>query len=311
MTFSRRPLRRSDVPALARLMAAVNEADEDVVDISETQLLESFDEPGHDHQNGSLAIFDGPALIGYGVLSARSAADPVHNMRHEGAVHPSYRGRGIGAELLAWAEAAAVPLHEKRFPGHPLDLGCGCVSTNEAATALLKGRGYRFVRVFLTMVRDLAEPVGQAPLAEGLRAEELTADRAEDARLVRDEAFRDHWGSVASSDEQWDHLLRSGTFRPRYSFVAYEGSEPLAVVLCHEHPGDLFVGLVGTRAAARGRGLATALLTRAMALAKADGLCSASLNVDADSLTGAVGVYERIGFTTQVSWTVYRKDLLP
>ncbi len=30
--------------------------------------------------------------------------NPVHDMRHEGGVHPSYRGRGLGGELLDWAE---------------------------------------------------------------------------------------------------------------------------------------------------------------------------------------------------------------
>lgn len=54
-------------------------------------------------------------MVGYGVLTCRSGADPVHDMSHEGGVHPSYRGHGLGAELLDWAEQIAVPLHNDRM----------------------------------------------------------------------------------------------------------------------------------------------------------------------------------------------------
>ena len=55
---------------------------------------------------------------------------------------------------------------------------------------------------------------------------------------------------------------------------------------------DLYIAIVGTRAAGRKRGIATALLVTAMAAGRADGYESASLAVDADSLTGAVRLYE-------------------
>jgi mycothiol synthase len=80
-------------------------------------------------------------------------------MVHEGGVHPSYRGRGLGSELLNWAEHAAVPLHEQRFPGRPLSLSSACLSTNAAAVALHEQRGYQPVRWFHDMVRDLSQPI--------------------------------------------------------------------------------------------------------------------------------------------------------
>ena len=41
----------------------------------------------------------------------------------------------------------------------------------------------------------------------------------------------------------------------------------------------------------------------------AAGYDQASLGVDADSLTGAVRLYENVGFTVALTWTVYRKRL--
>jgi len=43
--------------------------------------------------------------------------------------------------------------------------------------------------------------------------------------------------------------------------------------------------------------------------ARADGYDRAALGVDADSLTGAVRLYERVGFTVAHTWTAYRKQL--
>jgi mycothiol synthase len=310
MTFEWRPLRESDASAWADLMAVVAEADGDEEDTDETEVRESFGDPYRDYEDGSAGIFDGPALIGYGVLTSRPAAEPRHEMRHSGGVHPSFRGKGLGGELLDWAERAARPLHTERFPGRPLSLQSGCVSGNTAAAALHEAHGYQWVRAFQVMFRDLSSPIAPAGFADGLRAEEFTAQRSEDARMVRNEAFRDHWGSTEVPAESWARMRSAGSFRSAYSFVVYEGSEPLGMLISHDHGSDLYIALVGTRAAGRKRGIATALLSQVLARAKADGYATASLSVDAGSLTGAVGLYERVGFTTRVSWSVYDKPLI-
>jgi len=107
------------------------------------------------------------------------------------------------------------------------------------------------------------------------------------------------------------------TFRPELSFLAYSRGEPAGQVLCHEYEApadsgegrDLHVALVGTLRAYRKRGIASALLVRAMAKGRASGFATASLGVDADSLTGAVGVYEQVGFAVEHSWITQEKPL--
>ena len=47
----------------------------------------------------------------------------------------------------------------------------------------------------------------------------------------------------------------------------------------------------------------------AMSAARARGYDQASLGVDADSLTGAVRLYERVVFTVALTWTAYGKRL--
>jgi len=317
MGYDRQPLTPGDAKAWAALLNAIQDADAGDDYTSEQDLLEGFSRPDQEFATGSIAIYDGSTMVGYGVLTRRTVADPVHDMRHEGGVHPSYRGRGLGGELLDWAEKAAVPLHNDRFPGRPLSLSSGCLSSNAGAVALHEQRGYQPVRWFHSMVRDLSAAIPQAVILPGVQVTGYTPDMADHARLVRNEAFRDHWDSTETSAEAWAYFLATSAFRPAYSFLAYAGSEPIGMVISCEYDAyqartgrrELYIALVGTRAAGRKRGIATALLITAMSAACAAGYDQASLGVDADSLTGAVRLYENVGFTVALTWTVYRKRL--
>jgi mycothiol synthase len=316
-----RALAPGDAADWAALRTAIHHADGDDEYVSEQDAREAFGNPNQDFATGSIAIYDGRTMVGYGVLTRRSTADPVHDMLHEGGVHPSYRGRGLGGELLDWAEKTAVPLHRDRFPGHPLSLSSGCLSSNTAAVALHEQHGYQPTRWFHSMVRDLSAAVPSPVIPAGVHITGYTPDLAEHARLVRNESFRDHWGSTETSAQSWAYFLASAAFRPGLSFLAYEKSdeesEPLGMLITREHDAhqaqnrrrDLHIALVGTRAAGRKRGIATALLVTAMAAGVAMGYDQASLDVDADSLTGAVGLYEHVGFAVALTWTAYRKQL--
>ena len=305
--FRLRPLDQRQVPALAALTAATEAADHQDEFLGEEDLSGFLDDPDNDLPRGSLAIYDGGSMAGYAMLAARTAADPVHLMRLAAAVHPAYRGQGIGGYILDWAARAARPLHEERLPGRPLSLAGSCQESNKAAVDLFTARGYQPSRWFLRMTCELTTEPAPAPVQAGIRIVGFTPDRSADARQVHDEAFRDHWGSTDSSEQGWDHFIGYQAFRPQYSFLAYESGEPLALVIGHEYDSytkatgrlDLYIPTVGTRRAARGRGLATALLATALRAAWADGFVTSSLDVDADSPTGAGRIYERAGYTVR------------
>ncbi len=63
---------------------------------------------------------------------------------------------------------------------------------------------------------------------------------------------------------------------------------------------------IGTRRAYRKRGVASALISHALRSAQDDGFDRASIEVDADSPTGANGLYERAGFTVTRTEVRYR-----
>ena len=226
---------------------------------SERDLLEEFGRPDRDFARGSMGIFTGGAMVGYGTLGCRDAADPVHEMRYWGGVHPAYRQRGLGGQLLGWAETAAVPLHRERYPDRPLSLSGFCLSHNAAAVALYAARGYQPVRWFHAMVRDLTTALPEVPAPPGVQITAFTPEQSETARLIRNEAFTDHRGSTETSAEGWAHFMAASAFRPAFSFLAYASGEPAGFVISHEYDvyaeatgiQDLFIAMLG-RAGPRG-----------------------------------------------------------
>ena len=311
--LSWRPIKPGDVPEWMAMLVAVREADGYPDHVGEQDLLGLFDLPDCDFGVGSIAAFDASRMVASSFLVTRPAADPAHQLRFEGAVHPAYRRRGLGGQVLEWVEQAAIPVHEKRHPGRPLTLGGRSQSGNAGHDALFAARDYRPVRWWHTMRMDLSAAPPAGPVPAGIEIAGYTPAMLEEARQVRNEAFEDHWGSTEITAESWAHQLRRESFRPEFSYVAYAGGQAVGVVISHEHEmetRDLYIDTVGTRRAGRNRGVASALLSRALADGQAAGFGTSSLLVDGNSLTGAVGLYQRIGYTVDRTSITQAKDLI-
>jgi mycothiol synthase len=301
----------------ARLLLAVEKSygTEDFVGAED--LVEDLRDPDVDPERGTIAAFSEGSMIAYAGLRASATVIGRHEMDLYWAVHPSQRGRGLGERLLAWAEEAALPLHRARYPGHPLALSADCPAGQRDALALFAAAGYQQARWFHFMSRDLtsAVPDGRAP--EGIRIAGYAAELSETARQIRDEAFGDHWGATPTTAESWQHFVGHERFRPAFSFLAYLGDEPVGVLIAHEYDAfraatgrrECYIQTVGVTRSARGRGIASALLRRSLAAARADGCDIATLHVDADSPTRALTLYEHMGFTKQRTSVTLIKDL--
>ncbi len=226
-----------------------------------------------------------------------------------GRTDPAVRGQGIGGAAFGWAAAradeilSAQPAHLARYAETWADAG------RADAIALFEAHGFAPVRWYLEMRRFLAEalpdPVATAPCrleAYPLEAAEAAVERL---RVAHNEAFADHWGSEPILPEDWArNFIGDPFFRPDLSLVALDGDEIVGYSLNYVAESDWpatgvregWVGQLGVRRAWRRRGLATALLIRSMEVFRAAGLEAATLGVDAENPSGAVGIYERVGF---------------
>ena len=137
-------------------------------------------------------------------------------------------------------------------------------------------------------------------------------------RLAHTEAFADHWGSTPTDPERWKHWYTGAqSFRPAVSLLLLDGGEVAAYLLSYFWAADAeatgvreaWVGQLGTRPAWRRRGLASLLLATALHGFRDAGYQQAGLDVDSANSTGALGLYERLGFTVGASLDHLAKSL--
>jgi ribosomal protein S18 acetylase RimI-like enzyme len=169
----------------------------------------------------------------------------------------------------------------------------------------MEQRGFAPVRYFYRMRRDLSQPIPTIQLPEGLTLRGYTPDLNRAMMQTFNETFLDHWSFEPITEKDWEmFFMQRDGFRPDLSFVVMDGAEMAAfafnVVNAEENKlAGMAAGWVqdlGTRRPWRKRGLATALLCESMRAFKAAGLDYALLGVDSENPTGALGVYERVGF---------------
>jgi mycothiol synthase len=302
-----RPLTTADVPALTRLLAAAEKVDDKGEHSDEDEVAEWLSSPGIDLATDSLGGFDvDGSLVAAGLVMAPERVRTEDRISIDGIVHPAARRQGIGTRLLHWQEERAAAVHAARFPSLPGETELGSVETIASKRALAAANGYRDIRWWSDMRRDLSGPLPpMPPVPDGLRVQRFTPEFIEPARVAHNEAFSEHFGSSERSPEIWTHWFVSEShFRPEISFLVLDGDEIAAYQLAHFYPADAaatgrrtaYIGQLGTRAPYRRRGLGSLLLATGLAAFKEAGYDVAELGVDTENATGALGLYERIGF---------------
>ena len=305
MELTWRPLTLADAPALARLYAAAEEIDRTGEHYSAEDLRDELAGPNIDLARATTGIWAGDDLVGYGVVRRRDAANPVHMIRLHSVVHPAHRADTLGARLTDWLLKTSREVHERTFPGAPLELVHGAYRNERWTAGVLEAAGYELLRTMVTMRVGLDPLPPQPPLPGdvvpvpfGFEYDLATLD-------ARNDTFAGHWGSTVYTDEAWRHLVTGARdFRPDLSFLVLDGDRVGAFVLSRVYSAEADVreqciSWVGTRAALRGRGIAAGLIGHALEAGKAAGFERAVLSVDVDNANRALKVYERCGFRAE------------
>lgn len=316
--FSQRPLTDADAPAFAALTDAVSRADASYHRVDEADFRYHLNHPlradGHEDFQG---VLDGDRLVAMAWVQRRDTAEPAHWMNSAGCVHPDYRGRGIGTRLLRWQAELAPRIHEHYFPGAPLELSARLSGSDTAAHELFEHEGFTRIRWSFAMRRpaDAGEPDGELP--RGLELETYTPAVSGELRLAHNEIFRDHFRGTPWSAAAWQAWISLDKTRHDLSFLLRDPADGVIAgfVVCSHVPAedtapdarDLHLSIVGTRRAYRGRGVASGLIAHVVRASREQGFRTHSLGVDADSPTGAVGVYERAGFAVERKHVFYNK----
>jgi GNAT superfamily N-acetyltransferase len=308
-----------DLAAIARIENAEAEADRLPERVTVDGLVAEYGNPSESFdpaRDVTIAEVDGEA-VAYGLRNWVDTTDGLREYRVDGSVHPAWRRRGIGTAMLAENERLQRALAASHATPNAKLIGSWSGDTQAGDIALLQGTGFTPVRWFFEMTRPRLDDIPELPLPDGLEVRPITpalARRVWDADI---EAFEDHWGGFDRSDESFQRWLDHPATDLSLWLAAFDGDEIAAAIInLIDREENEALGLrrgwlasVFTRRPWRRRGLARALIVRSLALLRDRGMTIAALGVDADNPSGALGLYEDLGFAVSHRATAWRKAL--
>jgi mycothiol synthase len=314
----RRLERPADDAVIADLVNAGNAADGIKHRLQADQVATWLDHPSRMDPAEDLLIAEVAGTpVAYAEGGWEQDNDGGRNYATWGQVHPDWRRRGLGTALLRWVEerqrsvaAAHPPEVERRLESWAHENEAGRI-------ALLEQHGYRIARYDYEMERPSLDEIPALPLPEGV---ELRPAREEHLRRIWEtevEVFRDHWGSVDDTEASFERKRTDPRRDMSLWVVAWQGDEIVGQVLNRIDPeanAELglkrgWVNSVGVRRAWRRQGIGRALVAESLRLLRDAGMKTAGLGVDAENETGALGIYESVGFAVAATERVYRKPL--
>jgi ribosomal protein S18 acetylase RimI-like enzyme len=174
------------------------------------------------------------------------------------------------------------------------------VPADHELAAVASARGYRVWRSSYTMEIAVHEPPPVVAFPPGIDVRGYDGEAAAALRGAIDEAFAEDPFHHAVSEQSFrDFYLGARGFDPALWLLAWESGELAGFSLAYAErvgePGLGWVGTLGVRAPWRRRGLGEALLRAAFRELYGRGLRRVGLGVDAENVTGALRLYERVG----------------
>ncbi len=323
----------ADVARLTALLRAHEKAGRGWAGAGEEDVLVEVSEGGL-RTRSNVVVRDGDGLVrAWGSVHDRAGGRMLF-------VHIVERGlrdevaQACSDALFGWAEAQAREVGAARGLAVQ-QIDTGAFEGDERQAAWLRGAGFARVRSWWQMNRPVTPEEASLVPDPGLweRPEKGVrfrlvrragsgmpqTDDLRDVHDVLEEAFLDHFNSWEETFEEFLSRLREDPgHRWDHWWIAelVDGAAPEAVgalVGTVSEGGTSadgsYVSYIGVREAARGRGVAKGLLHTIIADAAARGRDRVGLEVDADSSTGADGLYTSLGWRTKYVTESWHRDV--
>jgi len=307
----------ADWPGIAAVMNASFAADRDSERITAEWLANIYAHPVNwEPQQDTLFVQVEGTLIGYANTEWRE--EDEGGCPHFIHLHlvPEWRGQGLELAMHRRMECRAR-VAAATGPNGAHHLFASMVpETWHARAEMLLSQGYAPVRYFFEMQRPLDGDLPAASLPAGLVLRPPLPEHYRAIWEADEECFRNQWGHVAPSEESYRAWVAEPELDPSLWLVAWDGDQIAGAAINVVHKSDhgerdtwgetddLFV-----RRPWRQRGLGRALLVGSLHLFRARGLTTAGLGVDAENVSGALRLYESVGFRLYQRVASYRKPM--
>ncbi|MHB8891954.1 MAG: GNAT family N-acetyltransferase [Candidatus Limnocylindrales bacterium] len=258
----------------------------------------------------------GGSMVGFG-FGYRVVREGLLTAESWGAVAPEHQRRGVGTALFRanrarlTAECAVDPR-----PG-PREIRSFALDQEAGARALLAAEGFVTIRYGFEMRRSLTGRLPKHSLPGGVAMRPVTAAQHRAIFVADVEAFRDHWGHREPDESDFQAWFHGPDQDPALWCVAWDGDEVAGVVMNTIYRAENealgirrgWLDHVSVRRPWRGRGVAKALCAASFRVLRDQGLDEAWLGVDGSNPTGAVRLYEGLGFGVVRRWQAYGRPL--
>ncbi len=250
-------------------------------------------------------------------LGQRNLRDATLVLDLWGAVVPEHRRRGIGTSLHRTARARLIAEADADPRPGPRRLQTFANELERGDIALLLAEGFAPIRFGFEMRRHLTGELPEVALPDGLELRPVTRDLVPAILEADNEAFRDHWGHRETTERERMARLDDPDCDIGLWRVAWDGDEVVGSVLNAIYRLDNerlgvsrgWLDHVSVRRRWRGVGVAKALCVASFRALRERGIAEAWLGVDASNPTGALQLYEGLGFEVVQRWFAYARPL--
>jgi GNAT superfamily N-acetyltransferase len=307
----------SDFPLMAGIIMGCKDEDE----IERVETAEDI-QRGYSHlincdpYQDMLFAQIGDRAIGYSRVTWANEGGEKMIYIHFGFLLPEWRRLGIGRAMLRYNQDRLRQIAAGQENDLPCFFESGSADTETAAEALLLSEGFSPVRHFYRMRRPDLENIPEAPMPEGLEVRPVEPEHYQEICDAENEAFRDHWGFSDDFKMSVEELVDRPNFDPSLWKVAWDGDQVTGMVRSYIDGKENteynrlrgWTEDISVRRPWRKRGLASSLIAQSLHTLKDRGMQEAALGVDTQNLSGALRLYERMGYSPDKRFTNYRKD---
>jgi mycothiol synthase len=211
------------------------------------------------------------------------------------------------AEEIGLERTAHLPADPARL------LAIDCLRGDDVLAAAYDDLGLVAARQEYEMVidlRDAAMTEPRWPHGVDVRPIHAPADLPVVAEVLT-ESFADHPGDLPFTPDFLDYVFTGADVRGDASALVHDAHGPVGVIVCRDRADHGYVWVVGVLARGRRQGLAQALLRRAFRSFADSGTALVTLDAEAQNVTGAIRVYERVGMRVRTIHDTWTRPLAP
>nr|NLD41566.1 GNAT family N-acetyltransferase [Actinomycetales bacterium] len=262
---------------------------------------------------------DDGSLVAFGFVRVTVGAGDVIQAVCSGSVHPEWRSRNIGSQIVDWQlDTARHLLVESGLQG-PAQIVHITDEALASMSEILSRNGFTERRSFIQMRRDLSEPVAEAEISGLLSIEPWSPSWSDAVRRAQNQALSDTEFGSRFGPEEWEKEIAE--LVPEWSFVAVDRSSDRARVAGYvvgaRYEDDWpmlgwregYIDSFGVMAEWRRRGLARGLLGAAMRAFRNSGMDYAGIDVDTDVDETDGQLYAMLGFEPTYRSVIWAIDL--